>query len=110
MIETCCAHARRMRDLLTARTGVACLNEVVFNQAIFRFSVPGRASDEAASDALTAEIAKRAHESGECWVQSSAWRSRTVMRFSVVDRATTAADIERAATAVLRAYDQALAA
>jgi len=110
MIETCCAHARRMRELLTARTGVACLNEVVFNQAIFRFSVPGRAGDEAAGDALTAEVAQRARESGECWVQSSTWRNRTVMRFSVVDRATTATDIERAAAAVLRAYDQALAA
>jgi glutamate/tyrosine decarboxylase-like PLP-dependent enzyme len=108
MIETCCAHARRMRDLLTARPGVACLNEVVFNQAIFRFSVPGRASDEAASDALTAEVARRARESGECWVQSSSWRNRTVMRFSVVDRATTVADIERAAAAVLKAYDTAL--
>jgi len=110
MIETCCAHARRMRELLTARTGVACLNEVAFNQAIFRFSVPGRAGDEAAGDALTAEVAQRARESGECWVQSSTWRNRTVMRFSVVDRATTATDIERAAAAVLRAYDQALAA
>jgi hypothetical protein len=31
------------------------------------------------------------------------------MRFSVVDRATTAADIERAAAAVLKAYDEAVA-
>jgi len=108
MIETCCTHTRRVRDLLTARPGVACLNEVVFNQAIFRFSVPGRAGDEAASDALTAEVATRARESGECWVQSSTWRNRTVMRFSVVDRATTVADIERAAAAVLKAYDAAL--
>jgi glutamate/tyrosine decarboxylase-like PLP-dependent enzyme len=109
MIETCCNHACRMRDLLTARTGVACLNEVVFNQAIFRFSVPGRASDEAAADALTAEVATRARESGECWVQSSTWRNRMVMRFSVVDRATTAADIDRAAKAVLKAFDGAVA-
>jgi glutamate/tyrosine decarboxylase-like PLP-dependent enzyme len=109
MIESCCAHARRMRDLLTARPSVACLNEVVFNQAIFRFSVSGRASDGAAADALTAEVATRARESGECWVQSSTWRNRTVMRFSVVDRATTAADIDRAAAAVLKAYDEAAA-
>lgn len=108
MIETRCSHARRMSDALTAREGVACLNEVVFNQAIFRFTRPGRASDEAATDALTAEVATRARESGECWVQSSTWRGRTVMRFSVVDRATTTADIDRAATAILRAYDQAL--
>lgn len=109
MIETCCAHARRMRDALTSRAGVACLNEVVFNQAIFRFAVPGRAGDEAASDALTAEVATRVRETGECWVQSSNWRNRTVMRFSVVDRATTAADIDRSARAVLRAYEDALA-
>jgi glutamate/tyrosine decarboxylase-like PLP-dependent enzyme len=39
-------------------------------------------------------------------VQTSQWRGRTVMRFSVSDRATTPADIERAAAAVLQAYDE----
>jgi glutamate/tyrosine decarboxylase-like PLP-dependent enzyme len=108
MIEACCANARRMRDKLTARAGVTCLNDVVFNQAIFRFEAPGRSRDEAGADALTAEVAKRARESGECWVQHSQWRGRTVMRFSVADRATTEGDIDRAAAAVLRAYDEAI--
>jgi glutamate/tyrosine decarboxylase-like PLP-dependent enzyme len=106
MIEDCCANARRMRDHLLRRPGVACLNDVVFNQAIFRFAAPGKAGDEAAADATTTRVATRARESGECWVQSSQWRGRTVMRFSVSDRATTAADVERAAAAVLKAYDE----
>jgi glutamate/tyrosine decarboxylase-like PLP-dependent enzyme len=106
MIEGCCANARRMRDLLTARDGVTCLNDVVFNQALFRFAAPGRGGDEAAGDALTVAVATRVRESGECWVQSSEWRGREVMRFSVADRATTPADIDRAAAAVLKAYDE----
>src|SRR4029077_3887466 len=108
MIETCCGHARRMRDLLTRRRGVRCLNEVVFNQAIFAFEAPHRAEDAGTTDELTAEVANRARESGVCWVQSSVWRERRVMRVSVVDRATTPEDIERAAAAVLEAYDAAL--
>jgi glutamate/tyrosine decarboxylase-like PLP-dependent enzyme len=106
MIEGCCANARRMRDLITKRAGVTCLNEVVFNQAIFRFAAPGTPGDGAAGDATTTRVATRVRESGECWVQSSQWRGRTVMRFSVSDRATTPADIERAAAAVLKAYDE----
>jgi glutamate/tyrosine decarboxylase-like PLP-dependent enzyme len=108
MIEACCANARRMCDRLTARPGVTCLNDVVFNQAIFRFAAPGRPGNEATADALTADVATRARQSGECWVQHSQWRGRTVMRFSVADRATTAADIDRAAAAVLKAYDEAI--
>jgi glutamate/tyrosine decarboxylase-like PLP-dependent enzyme len=106
MIETCCANARRMRDRLAVRPGITCLNEVVFNQAVFRFSAPERGDDEAAADALTVAVATRARESGECWVQNSQWRGRTVMRFSVADRTSTATDIDRAAAAVLKAYDE----
>ncbi|HTL49678.1 MAG TPA: pyridoxal-dependent decarboxylase, partial [Steroidobacteraceae bacterium] len=106
MIEGCCANARRMRDLLIKRAGVTCLNDVVFNQAIFRFAAAGKAGDVTAADATTTRVATRVRESGECWVQSSQWRGRTVMRFSVSDRATTAADIDRAAAAVLKAYEE----
>src|SRR5262249_8489877 len=108
MIETCCGHARLMRDLLTRHTGVRCLNEIVFNQAIFTFEAPSRPTDAGATDELTALVANSAREGGVCWVQSSVWRGRRVMRVSVVDRATTAEDIERAAAAVLEAYGAAL--
>ena len=103
MVESCCANARHMREALTARPGVTCLNDVVFNQAIFAFAKPG-----GAADGLTAEVVRRTFESGECWVQTSQWRGKTVMRFSVADRATTEADIDRSARAVLKAYEDAL--
>jgi len=106
MVERCCANARRMAELLTAHPGIACLNEVVFNQAIFRFA-PAPGAGDAATDALTAEVVRRTFESGECWVQTSQWRGKTVMRFSVAGRATTAADIDRSAAAILKAYNEA---
>lgn len=108
IVSCCCANVRRMRDRLTERPGVSCLNDVVFNQAIFRFA-PEPGVDGKAADALTAEVVRRTCESGECWVQTSQWRGKTVMRFSVADRATTAADIDRSAVAVLKAYDEARA-
>jgi glutamate/tyrosine decarboxylase-like PLP-dependent enzyme len=109
MIERCCALTRRMRERLTAHPGVTCLNEIVFNQAIFRFE-PRRRGDAVSGDALTAEVVRRTFESGECWVQTSQWRGKTVMRFSVAGRATTEADIDRSAAAVLKAYEEACTA
>ena len=106
MVEGCCARTRQMRDLLVKEPGVACLNEIVFNQAIFRFA-PRPGAPEAETDTLTAEVVRRTVESGECYVQTSQWRGKTVMRFSVASRATDEAEIERSAAAVLKAYAEA---
>lgn len=107
MVQGCCDHAARMRDLVTARDGVSCLNDVILNQAIFRFSAPG--GDEAAADRITADVVARVVATGECWLQTAQWRGQTIMRLSVSSRATTQADIERSAAAILAAYDAALA-
>ncbi|MEO1312013.1 MAG: pyridoxal-dependent decarboxylase, partial [Pseudomonadota bacterium] len=100
-VERCCANARLMRDLLTETPGVACLNDVVLNQAAFRFAAP---NGDASADALTKEVVRKAVETGEVFLQTAEWRGRTIMRCSVTSQATTEDDIRRVAEVVLDAY------
>jgi glutamate/tyrosine decarboxylase-like PLP-dependent enzyme len=100
LVERCCALTRRMRDALAGEPGIACLNEVVLNQAIFRFG------DD---DALTQAVADAVTASGEAYLHTAQWRGRAVMRFSVCSHMTTEADIDRTARAVLKAFREARA-
>lgn len=95
MIERNCDQARRMRDALTGEPGVTCLNDVMLNQAIFRFG------DD---DALTQKVVDAVKASGEAYLHTASFKGRTVMRFSVSSHMTTDADIDRTAAAVLKAY------
>ncbi len=107
-VSRCCAHARKMRDLLTSRAGVECLNDVVLNQAAFVFHPDDdAASSVEAANAFTKDVVARVMETGVCWVQTSEWRGRTIMRFSVCNRSTTDEDIQRSADAILSAYEEA---
>lgn len=99
-LERCCANARLMAARLGAVEGVAVLNDVVFNQATFRFG---------GSDALTSDVVARVQRSGVCWVQTADWRGRTIMRFSVCNHDTSPEDIERSADAVIQAFKEARA-
>lgn len=91
-----------MADLLTAESGIEGMNEVVFNQAIFRFYADD--GNTAKSDQLTDAVALRVRQSGEAWFQAADWRGQRVMRCSVSDHSTTEGDIRRAAKAVIEAY------
>jgi hypothetical protein len=45
----------------------------------------------------------RVQADGTCWVGGTLWHGRAAMRISVSNWATTDADVERSATALLRA-------
>ena len=92
----------RMARLLTEQAGISCLNEVVFNQAIFRMT--SRTGEAGASDRLTDAVALEVREGGEAWFQTADWRGQRIMRCSVSDHSTTAQDVDRAARAVINAY------
>jgi glutamate/tyrosine decarboxylase-like PLP-dependent enzyme len=97
MVERCCEHAARMASLLGAAPGVEVLNEVVLNQVLVRFGD---------SDALTEAVIAAVQEEGTCWLSGSTFGGRAVMRVSVVGWRTTAADVDRSARAILRAFEQ----
>ncbi|WP_370334903.1 aspartate aminotransferase family protein [Parvularcula marina] len=92
-IEKLCANTKLMAELLTAEDGITCLNDVVFNQAVFSFE--GASPDD---------VALTVRQSGEAWVQAADWQGQRIMRCSVADHSTTEEDVERAASAIINAY------
>lgn len=101
VVDRCCAHARRFAALLGAEPDVAVLNDVVLNQVLVRFLAPG--GSEADHDARTRDVIAAIQADGTCWMGSSVWRGRTVMRISVSNHATTEADVTASVAAIRRA-------
>ena len=93
LVERCCEHARDFAGLLGAADGVEILNDVVLNQVLVRFG----------DDEQTRRVIERVQAEGTCWASGTTWRGQGAMRISVSSWRTTAADIERSATAMLEA-------
>jgi len=105
MVERCCAHATRMADALrrAAGDGIEVLNDVVLDQVLVRFHAPGGAAggDAAASDERTRRVIKAVQDDGTCWLGGTVWQGVTAMRISIVNWATSEADIDRSAAAIV---------
>jgi glutamate/tyrosine decarboxylase-like PLP-dependent enzyme len=104
LVERNIAHARRMAARLSAEPGVRVVNDVVLNQVLIRFAVPGRDPD-----ALTAEVIRRVQDDGTCWLSGSTADGRTVMRVSVCSWLTSTEDIDRSATAIIGCFRDVIA-
>jgi glutamate/tyrosine decarboxylase-like PLP-dependent enzyme len=108
LVDRCCGHARRFAELLGGRPGVTILNDVVLNQVLVRFAPPGEAAaDEEAIGAFTRAVIARIQADGTCWLGGTTWHGMAAMRISVSSWATTAADVELSATAILRCAGEA---
>ena len=88
-----CAMARRMAERLGADPRVDVLNEVVLNQVLVRFGGDG---------ARTRDVIARVQAEGTCWAGGAVWQGQQVMRISISNWSTTAADIDRSAEAILK--------
>jgi glutamate/tyrosine decarboxylase-like PLP-dependent enzyme len=93
MIDRTCDLAARFADRLRA-AGVEILAPVVLNQALARFG------DDATTDAVITAV----QLGGTCWAGGTTWQGRRAMRLSVSDVATTEADIDRSADAMVAAW------
>jgi glutamate/tyrosine decarboxylase-like PLP-dependent enzyme len=91
MIDRNCAQARRFAERLAA-AGCEILNEVVLNQVLVSFGEPAR----------TKRVIEELQREGTCWAGITVWQGRTAMRISVSSWATTDADVERSADAMIR--------
>jgi glutamate/tyrosine decarboxylase-like PLP-dependent enzyme len=98
LVDRCCDHALRFAERLGAEPGIEVLNEVVLNQVLLRFHE---------DDELTRDVVKRVQRDGTCWLAGSTWQDRAVMRISVSNWSTTAADVDVSAEAILRCYREA---
>ncbi len=101
MVERHCRLARLMVDMLGAEAGIAVVNKVVLNQAIVRF---GADEFPAAGDELTLRTIDGVQREGTCFVGGALWRDQWVMRLSVIGSATTQADAERSARAIIEIW------
>jgi len=72
------------------------LNDVVFNQVIVSPSTEGK---------ITQQILEYIQASGECWVGSSVWQGKKVIRISVCSWVTSERDISRSALAFVKARE-----
>jgi glutamate/tyrosine decarboxylase-like PLP-dependent enzyme len=95
LVRRNCALARRMAETLNATPDIQVLNDVVLNQVLVRF---------ADSDRLTRDVIARVQADGVCWAGGALWQERDVMRISVSNWSTTEDDIDRSASAIVRAF------
>jgi len=92
LIERNCRQARRFAEAL-ANAGHRILNDVVLNQVLVSFG----------SAETTLRVIDAIQENGTCWAGSTVWQGQTAMRISVCSAATTDADVERSAAAMIAA-------
>jgi len=100
LVDRCCGLARRFATQLTAIDGVTVANDVVLNQVLVRFD------DD---DATTDRVIECVQRSGECWMGSTTWHGRRLMRISVSNWSTTEADVDRSVRAIAAAVRSARA-
>ena len=91
LVSRNCRQARRFAERLSA-AGFEILNDVVLNQVLVAFGDAER----------TARVIAAIQAEGTCWAGITVWQGRTAMRISVSSWATTDADVERSADAMIR--------
>jgi glutamate/tyrosine decarboxylase-like PLP-dependent enzyme len=91
LIESNCRQARRFAARLRT-AGYEVLNDVVLNQVLVKLG----------DDATTRRAIEAIQADGTCWAGVTVWQGHTAMRISVSSWATTDADVERSADAMIR--------
>jgi glutamate/tyrosine decarboxylase-like PLP-dependent enzyme len=90
LVDRCCDHATEFARLL-ADGGAEILNDIVLNQVLVAFGD------------RTEEVLARVQREGTLWAGGTVWHGRPAIRVSVSGWATTSADVERSAAAILTA-------
>jgi glutamate/tyrosine decarboxylase-like PLP-dependent enzyme len=93
LVEGLATRARELADALGALPGVEVLNDVVFTQVCLSFG----------TDERTREVTQALIADGAVWMSGSRWAGRDVLRISVSNWSTDAADVEASVAAVRRA-------
>jgi glutamate/tyrosine decarboxylase-like PLP-dependent enzyme len=99
LVERSCASARRLADALRRDSAARVLNDVVLNQVLVRFEPPAGGD----GDAFTLAVGERVRRGGVLWASGTRRHGREALRLSVSNWSTTEADIDRAASSILRA-------
>ena len=100
LVEGLADAARGIADGVAALPGVEVLNDVVFTQVCIAL----------ADDGSTEALSRRLWDEGEVLAMTSRWRDRSVVRFSVSNWGTDAAQVARTVAAIERAVVEVRAA
>ncbi|MDJ0349210.1 pyridoxal-dependent decarboxylase [Cryobacterium sp. PH29-G1] len=93
LVDGLAANARALADGLQSMPGVLIINRVVFTQVCVTFG----------SDARTRRVTQQLIADGSAWMSGSRWKDRDILRISVSNWSTDAADVALSLTAVERA-------
>ncbi len=99
LVEGLAANARSLAEALGEIDGIEVLNDVVFTQVCLSFG----------SDEHTRAVTQALIADGEVWMSGSRWADRDVLRISVSNWSTDAADVATSVQAVRRAMQRAAA-
>jgi threonine aldolase len=91
MIGRSCQLAKLFAGRLK-EAGYIILNDVKINQVLVSFGNSTR----------TEKIIKAIQEDGTCWCGGTTWQGQTAMRISISSWATTEADVEKSADAIIK--------
>ena len=95
LVEGLAANARALAAGIAALPDAEILNDVVFTQVSVAFG----------SDERTKAVTRALIEDGVVWMSGSRWQGRDILRISVSNWSTDAADVSTAIAAVSRAID-----
>ncbi|HTJ57512.1 MAG TPA: aminotransferase class V-fold PLP-dependent enzyme [Devosiaceae bacterium] len=102
LVSRHCALALRFAERLAREPGIRIVNEVTINQVIVNFG----SGDAGARRAATEAVIEKVQAGGVCFAGGAEWRGDWVMRLSVSSGATTEADIDLSADAIIAAWRQ----
>lgn len=100
LIERNVEEAQHLTARLASESGITVLNDVLLNQVIVEFGTGDLASRKAQTEAVIAAV----QADGTLFAAGAGWKGHWVMRLSVSNGATTPADIDRAADAIIRIW------
>ena len=95
MVERCCLVASRIAERAAAEPGIALVMAPELNQVMFRFGD---------SDDATRATVQRVQDDAVAWIGGADWHGQWVMRVSVSSSATTEADADLTAEAIVSAW------
>jgi glutamate/tyrosine decarboxylase-like PLP-dependent enzyme len=107
LVKRNCDQARRFAAAVARDPRARVLNDVVLNQVLIRFDVPGHTPEMA--DTLVRDVIAAVQAGGTCWLGGTTWHGVAAIRVAVSNWSTTDEDIDRSAKAVLDALTLVLA-
>lgn len=105
LVERCCALARRFAEGASALPRVRVENEVCLNQVLLSWELPS----DVDPTLFHRTLAARLQTDGRCWLGTTIWRGRTLLRFSVCNFRTGEKDIDLTLAALAEVSERTLA-